>query len=177
MATLQQLANKAGILTEDQLAAKESLLWKDIKIGEDTYSVRMIGGRKGIAVSLKLKGIALPLIGRQVDGAMSEETLEVPTTFTDMANILTEQMYKTDMDSLIFEDLLYKVKVNNEEITDWDEYLTCNYSCIVPLIAFAIKENFESFFTGSGMMNGILAKFKGILQSNQEDIPQKTNED
>ena len=177
MASFSEFANKHGVQTETQLAEKEKTAWRDIKIGEDTFSVKMIGGRKGIAVSFKLKGIALPLLGRQVDGAMSEDTLEVPTTFLDMANILTEQMYRTDMDALIFDDLLYAVKFNGEDIKDWDEFLMCNYGCVVPLLAFTIKENFDSFFTGSGMMTSFLAKFKTMLGSTKEDLPQKTTEE
>ena len=170
MSKLQDIANAQGLQTETQMTSKEAKRWRTTVIGDKRFDIKMVGGRKGISVSLKLKGILLPIIGRGFDGLKQEDYIESPRTFTDMAVLLTELLDRTDMETLIFDDLLFDVKVDGEKIEDWDDYLTANYSDLIPLLTFVVKENFQSFFTGNGMMKSIQAKLQNLWGSEQEEL-------
>ena len=170
MSTIQDIANKHGQQTEEQMTTKEAKKWRTTVINDKRFDIKLIGGRKGISVSLKLKGLLLPIIGRGFDGLKQEDYIETPSTFTDMAILLTELLDRTDMEALIFDDLLFDVKIDGTPITDWDDYLTANYSDLIPLLTFVVKENFQSFFTGNGMMKNIQAKLQSLLGLNQEEV-------
>ena len=166
---VQELAAQHGIKTQAEVEALDSKNVKHLQIGENTYSMKLIGGRKGIQIALQLKGIALPLIGTALDGMKNEDDyIETPKTFAEMATRLSYSLAERDMDKLIFEDLLFDVKLKKKgedtfKVIDWDEHLTGNYGDFIPLIAFSLKENFSSFFTGSGMMNVIREKIQAFL--------------
>lgn len=166
---IKELAAQHGIKTQAEIEALNSKSEKYIQIGDNTYKVRLISGRKGIQIALQLKSIALPLLGRALDGLKDEDDfIETPKTFTEMATMLTYSLGEQDMDKLIFDDILFDVKLKegDEEVykaINWDEFLIGNYGDFIPLIAFALKENFSSFFTGSGMMKGIQEKIQAFL--------------
>jgi len=164
---VKQIAAGYGIKTQDEIEALNSKMEKHIQIGDNLYKIKLISGRKGIQIALQLQGIALPLIGRAIDGLKDEDDfIETPKTFTEMATMLTYSLGEQDMDKLIFEDILYDVRIKEGDVykpVDWDEYLIGNYGDFIPLIAFALKENFSSFFTKSGMMKGIQEKIQAFL--------------
>lgn len=172
---ISEIFAQHGVKSNKELEALNSRLLKHVDLDGVTYQVKLLGGRKGIPVALRLKKIALPLIGRALDGLKDEDDfIETPKTFTDMAVLLNHSLEESHIESLIFDDILFdvKVKVDGEfKDIDWDEYLIGNYSCLIPLLAFAIKENFSSFFTGSGMTKNILSKIGSLLVSSQ-DKPQ-----
>lgn len=177
MSTIQEIANKHGQQSEDQMTTKEAKKWRSTVINDKRFEVKMIGGRKGISVALKLKGLLLPIIGRGFDGLKQEDYVETPSTFTDMAILLTELLDRTDMETLILDDLLHTVKVDGELISDWDDHLGANYADLIPLLTFVVKENFQSFFTGNGMMKSIQAKLQSLLGSNLVSTQDTTTED
>ncbi len=172
-AVITEAFAQQGIKSQAEIEALNSKSTKHIQIGDDLFQVKLIGGRKGVQIALKLKQIALPLLGRAFDGLKDEDVLiETPKTFTDMAILLNHSLDDANIDSLIFEDILFDVKLKHGDQyiqINWDEYLIANYGCLIPLLAFAIKENFGSFFTGSGMMKGILGKITGLLGSSQDE--------
>lgn len=177
MGFLEDLAQQHGIKTQDQINELNDRYYKHITIGDDIFKVKMLGGRKGVSIALKLKSIALPLIGQGVDGIKAEKVaFETPQTFTQMAMILCQQMEHASVETLILDDILYEVSIKDGDRwvkLDWDEFLIANYGALIPLLTFALKENFESFFTGNGMMKGILSKLRTMLTS-QEDTPENT---
>lgn len=169
---LKELAAQHGIKTTDKIAALNEKSYKHIEVEGNLYRVKMLGGRKGVSIALRLKSIALPLIGQGFDGVKAENNfVELPRTFTQMAMILNEQMDSVGVESLIFDSILFDVSIKEGDswkAIDWDEHLMGNYGCLIPLLTFALKENFSSFFTGSGMMKGILSKVQNLWDSNQE---------
>lgn len=183
MFDLNDLAKQHGIKTQDEIQELNEKYYKHIEINDNLYKVKMIGGRKGVGIALKLKSIALPLIGQGLDGLKQEHKyFEAPQTFTQMAMILCQQMEHNEIESLILDSILYEVSIKNNqtgkfEIIDWDEFLIANYGALIPLLAFALKENFQSFFTGNGMMKGILSKLQSLWGSSQEDIPEDIEND
>lgn len=173
MSTLEQYAQQAGVLPTQEQKDKDARAWKKTEINGKVVEVKMLKGRtQGVQVALKLKGMALPLIGRGFDGLRDEDSLEPPKTFTEMALILADQLENNDVDNLIFENLLANVKVDGLLVTDWDDYLQCNYGELVPMLSFAVKENFQSFFTGNGWMTKIQTvaqKILGLKEDSQEE--------
>ena len=178
---LNELAKQHGIKTQEEVQELNEKHYKHIEINGDLYKVKMIGGRKGVGIALKLKAMALPLIGQGLDGLKQENNyFEAPQTFTQMAMILAEKMEHHEIENLILDSILYEVSVKKGskfEVIDWDEFLIANYGALIPLLAFALKENFQSFFTGNGMMKGILSKLQNLWESKQEDIPEDTEND
>lgn len=178
---LSALAKEHGIKTQDEIQELNEKFYKHIEINGDLYKVKMIGGRKGVSVALKLKSIALPLIGQGLDGLKQENNyFEAPQTFTQMAMILTQQMEHHEIENLILDSILYEVSIKKGdkfEVIDWDEFLIANYGSLIPLLAFALKENFQSFFTGSGMMKGILSKLQNLWESSQASTQEDTEKD
>lgn len=170
---ITQAFAQQGIKSQAEIDALNSKSTKHIQIGDELFRVKLIGGRRGVQIALKLKQIALPLLGRAFDGLKDEDDfIETPKTFTDMAVLLNHSLDDSNIDSLIFEDILFDVQIKHGDSyiqINWDEYLMANYSCLIPLLAFAIKENFGSFFTGSGMMKGILGKITNLLGSSQDE--------
>lgn len=166
----QKVMEQAGLQNQDKLNAKEAKKWRHVNLNGTQYSYKTLGGRKGISVALKLKQLFLPLLGSAVDGLrVQEDTLEVPQTFTQLAYILVNQMDSVDVEALIFDNLLHTVMVNGE-IVDVDDYFDTNYEDIIPLLAHVVKENFESFFTGNGMMKTIISKIGEMVGETMGDI-------
>ena len=180
MSFLTNLAQQHGIKTQDQLKELNDRYYKHIEIEDELFKVKMVGGRKGVNIALKLKSIALPLIGQGVDGVKAENmAYETPQTFTQMALMLCQQMEHASIESLILDEILYEVSIkdgDNWVKLDWDEFLIANYSTLIPLLTFALKENFQSFFTGNGMMKGILSKLRTMLSSQEDTLDDTENE-
>lgn len=168
MSSISEMANKMGMQTQSQMSEKEAKSWRTVEINGDTYQYKLLG-RRGIKVALKLKGVALPILGKAFDGMKQDDIYEAPQTFTDMALILNEMMDKYDVESLVMDDILYDVRFNGEKI-DWDDHLMGDYSCLIPLIADALKENFGSTFTGGGMMKSIQDRVASILGSTTANL-------
>lgn len=171
---LEEMAQKQGIIPTQEQTEKDKRSWRSTEIDGKTVEIQMIKGRKGIGIALKLKKIALPLIARGFDDLRGDDYLEPPKTFTEMAVILSDQLERTDVDQLIFEDLLGNVKINGVLITDWDEYLMCNYGDLVPMLSFAAKENFSSFFTGAGLMNKLQTQLLSLWGSRADQQEENT---
>lgn len=175
---LKDLAAQHGIKTQEEVALLDEKFHKHVDINGQLFRVKMVGGRKGVSIALKLKSIALPLIGQGFDGIKNENAyLEAPQTFTQMAVLLNDMMERQDVENLLLDQVLHDVRIKEGDDwvkIDWDEFLIANYSVLIPLLTFALKENFQSFFTGSGMMKGILSKLQNLWDSNQESTHEDT---
>jgi hypothetical protein len=175
---LAELAAKHGMVLQKEVTNKEDSKWRHVTINDNTYSVRMMGAIKGAGLAIKLKGIALPLIGKYADGVNQEDDLlNPPQTFTDMAQILTYQLENADVGDIIFSKLLKDIKFNGELVTDIDDIFSANYGDLIELVAFTIKENFGSFFTGSGLMRSVQEKMQKLLGSSQETTQETTEQE
>jgi len=165
--TLTNIFAEHGIKSIEE----ENKSYRQIKISGTVYRLKLLCGKKGFTTALKLKKIALPLIGRGVDGLKSDDFIETPTTFTDMAMLLSNILDEQDMEDLVFNTLLKDVQIVTDKGStniDWDEHLMGNYACLIPLLTFSLQENFSSFFTESGMMKGILDRVSKMWRNQEE---------
>lgn len=181
MDLIKELAKQHGVKTTEEVAALNERMIKHIKIEDRLYKVEMLKGRKGFHIAWKLKDIGILLTGQAFDGLKNEDSfIEPPQTFTQLAMILCDGMDKHDVESMVLDEILANVSIKNGDDwmkVDWDEYLVANYSDLIPLLAFALKENFSSFFTGSGMMPSFLTKIMSFLGSKEDHAEKDMKED
>lgn len=121
----------------------------------------------GVPVARRLLNIVAPAIGGTLDGLKHDDILHgVPKTFTEVSIVICQQLEKAEVNNLIF-TLLNSLEVDGKDV-DLDEYFTANYGEMVEILEFALKENFQSFFTGNGMKQRF-HKVIGMLMSGQTE--------
>lgn len=118
----------------------------------------------GIPVARRLMDIIAPVVGGSLDGMKHDDFIHgAPRTFTEMAMTVCKQLEKAEVGSLVF-TLLEGLEVDNTDV-DLDEYFTANYGEMVEILEFALKENFQSFFTGDAIKQRFL-KMVQMVASN-----------
>jgi hypothetical protein len=111
--------------------------------------------------------VVAPAVGGTLDGMRHDDLIHgVPKTFTDMSLVVCQQLEKAEVHNLIFE-LLKSLEVDNKQV-DLDEYFAANYGEMVEVLEFALRENFQSFFTGNGMKQRF-QKVVGMIMSGQTE--------
>lgn len=122
---------------------------------------------KGIPVARRLLNLIAPVVGGTLDGLKHDEIIHgAPKTFTELSLTVCQQLEQVDAASLVF-TLLENMEVDGSKI-DLDDYFSANYGEMVEVLEFALKENFESFFTGNGMKQRFL-KVVGMIQQGQTE--------
>lgn len=117
---------------------------------------------KGIPVARRLLNIVAPVVGGTLDGLKHDEIIHgAPKTFTELSLTVCRQLEEAEVGNLIY-TVLENMEVDGERI-DLDDYFSANYGEMVEILEFALKENFESFFTGNGMKQRFL-KVVGMIQ-------------
>lgn len=121
----------------------------------------------GIPVARRLLDIIAPAIGGTLDGMKHDDVLHgVPKTFTEMSLTVCKQLEKAEVGSLVF-TLLEGLEVDNSDV-DLDEYFTANYGEMIEILEFALKENFQSFFTGDAIKQRFLKAI--AMVANQTNV-------
>lgn len=121
-----------------------------VTIKDDEYTVHLLPTTVGLAMSLEISKLLMPSLGAGIDGFRHDEILHgAPTTFADLGKLLVGQMGDVKIVEMI-KALLGNVEVSGKKI-DFDTKFRGNYGTLLQLVEFALKENFESFFTESGL--------------------------
>lgn len=137
--------NKEAGLASKQINGKE-------------YTIHLLPATAGLKMSLEISKLMAPSVGAGLDGLRHDEILHgSPTTFTDLAMKLVTQMDQVNVVELVGA-LLGKVEVGGSRI-NFDTHFRANYGELIQVIEFALRENFESFFTG----NGFLTRFQEMM--------------
>ncbi len=123
-------------------------------INNKQFSLKKLGARDGFTIGLEISKLVLPALGASVDGMRKDEIIHgAPQTFGDAAQKLVQQMGSVDVLNII-DKMFAGMTVDDKEI-DWDEYFSGNYAEMVEVLMFTLKENFESFFTESGIVQKV----------------------
>ena len=123
---------------------------------------------EGIPVARRLLNIVAPAVGGALDGMRHDDVLHgVPKTFTELSLVLCSQLDKAEIANIIV-TLLDQLEVDNKDV-DLDDYFTANYGEMVEILEFSLKENFQSFFTQSGMKQRFNKVIGMILASQTEE--------
>lgn len=143
--------------------------FKTITIDSNTYQLSMLKGREGFRTAMELGKVVAPVLGATFDGVRHDDYIHgAPRTFTQLALLLIDQMDKIDVESIIFDRLLRGMAVNGKEV-NVDEFFMSNYSVLVEVIAFALKENFGDFFGENGFKARFLETVKNVFNQTQTD--------
>lgn len=121
--------------------------YKKIQIGRYIYSVKLLPASAGFSVATNLIKTFLPVLGSWAD-AHERKGLVLPeddSVYSEMAILLCTQLDKIDP-IVIVQTLLSDALVNGKQF-NFDDQFRANYSDLVSLIEFALKENFGDFFT------------------------------
>lgn len=122
---------------------------------------------QGIPVARRLMNVLAPIVGGTLDGMRHDELFHgAPKTFSDMALLVCKQLEGIDAPSLI-NTLLSGMEVDGKSV-NIDEYFSANYGEMLEILEFALKENFSSFFTDSGMKARFLQVVGMISQGHIE---------
>ena len=141
---------------------------KDSNGVEKKVSIRVLPMTQGITVAKKLLAVIAPAVGGAFDGMRHDDYIHgAPKSFSNLALLLCEQIDKIEIEKLIAA-LLFNIEVDGQEVI-LDEYFSANYGELIEILEFALKENFSTFFTASG----IKARLLGTIQNLMAGIPQE----
>ena len=117
----------------------KSIKIKSLEGKEREYTIYLLGAFEGLGLAKKLSSIILPSIGAFMSGD--------DVDFMDIADSLVNHIEALDLQGLI-DKLLNGVLCDGMEI-NFDQHFMANYGELTEIIAFALKENFGSFFTSA----------------------------
>lgn len=119
----------------------------------------------GIPTARRLLNIVAPAVGGTLDGLRHDDFIHgAPKTFSEMALVVCKQLEEAEVHQIIF-TLLEHMEVDNK-VVNLDEYFMANYGEMIEILEFALRENFQSFFTGNGMKERF-HKVVGMIMSGQ----------
>lgn len=105
-----------------------------------SYQLYLLPAEEGIVMAQKLGQLVIPLL----DGDSSDGEIELD--FSKLAKNITSSISDKDFLAII-KRLLKESTADGKEI-NFNNYFRANYGTLIKLIAFALKENFGSFFEG-----------------------------
>jgi len=115
-----------------------------------TYKVVPLMAEEGLIVWENLLALLGPSIGVGIDSFNHNEIIDgSPTTFSEAILVLQR---KLDGSQLVnySRELLTGLQCDGEEV-DWNKHFSANYGDWTQVILFAMKENFQTFLTESGL--------------------------
>lgn len=129
----------------ENMVARQEINGKDVQI----YT---LPASEGWVIGTQLLKVVLPVVGGLADEIFSDEETskgQVPKTFSEMAQRILTQLDNFDTLKLV-QRLLKDASVNGQKI-DFDQYYRKNYGELFLHLEFTLKENFSSFFEGTGL--------------------------
>lgn len=142
--------------------------FKSTYIKDKKYSIQLLPASLGFQVGTSLIQILLPVLGAWADSKEREGFVlpEEEGLYSEIALLVCSQLEKVDLLNII-QVLLRELKVNGEKV-DFDAHFRGNYSALLGIVEFAIRENFSDFLSGYLRMKGvILDSLNTPFQKNQ----------
>lgn len=131
------------------------------------FLIYTLGARDGFKIAAKIKKLLLPTIGGGFDAMRDKRDPEFSDPayhFSKVAQLFVDRFDEDEVLAII-EKLLNGFGVGGQQ-QDFDSYFDANYGELVEVITFALKENFSSFFTKTGM--NLLTKGLGMVVQMQD---------
>jgi hypothetical protein len=120
------------------------------EINNKSFQIHLLGAGAGIKTVTELGDIILPVIGSMQGATDADGNAEV--NFAEIAKAITMNMDKVNILEII-QRLLKDLAVDGSEVKI-DDYFIANYGELIAVVAFALQENFSSFFDGMDMLGG-----------------------
>ena len=121
--------------------------FKKKTINDKEFQITLLGAGDGIKMVTQLSDILLPVLGEASQGAKEGE--ELTLDFAKVAKAIAMSMDNVDILAIITR-LLSGLAVDGKEVK-LDEYFVANYGELIAVVAFALTENFSSFFEAMDM--------------------------
>ena len=119
-------------------------------IDDKEIQIYLLRAGEGVAMAQKLGAIVANLFSDL--GSKEGEEGEVEIDFAKIARNLSEQLSYEELQKMI-NALLKDMAINSKGIVFDDEF-SGNYGFLIKILAFALKENFGSFFEGLDILGG-----------------------
>ena len=120
-------------------------------VGGITYQVTTFNAVKGLKFLQKLLKVVGPSLGELIAASQDDEksgiTIE-EEALSKIIGMLVENMDHVDMSDLIA-DMFQSVTINGQPIA-FSQHFAGNYGHLVAVLGTIVKENYSSFFDGSG---------------------------
>lgn len=123
-----------------------SIFGKKVRVEEikgKKVQIYVLPAGEGIAMATKLAEVALPMLGG-LGKDMQDGVTEADVDFGKIALAISGSLDKVDILAII-KRLLKDVTIDDSAV-NFDDYFSCNYAELIAIMAFALKENFGSFF-------------------------------
>lgn len=134
------------------------------------YKVVPLMAEDGLIVWENLLALLGPSIGVGIDSFNHNEIIDgSPTTFSEAILLLQRKLDGTQLVNYSRE-MLVGLQCDGDEV-DWNKHFSANYGDWVQVIIFAMKENFQTFFTESGFGLNLQEMMSKVLPQ-----PQSSNE-
>lgn len=145
-----------------QQIAEKFLVKKEINGRE--FQIRKLGALKGIKIIQQLSKVLIPIFGGTLDGFKHDDFIHgAPKTFSSLALTIVESVDQIDVEALIL-DFTKDMKVDGEAIL-FDEFFSANYSELLVVLEFCLKENFPDFFPQDGTTPQWVNKLINLIPS------------
>lgn len=130
------------------------------------YKIRLLNTSAAYSSFESITKLILPASGAAIDGTLDKNYFEADQTLTTAAMLLVKQMGEIDTLTII-KDLLFEAEADGEQI-NFEAYFRGRFDLLIQVVSFAIKENYGSLFT----ITGLKEKFKSYI----EDLIPQTQE-
>lgn len=134
------------------------------KLGDDVYVIKMLPGKQGMALAIRILKAIIPIAGLWVDGENKQGLIlpEDDNLYTELALMFVSKLEEVNSAEVIA--ALCNGLTFNGDVVEFDSHFMCNYSSLLLVVEQAFKENFGTFL-------GEYLEAKGInLQQGLQDL-------
>lgn len=135
-------------------------------IGGKRYTIQKLNGWDAMDGWLLIMEMIGPVFGEVIDARNVDEEMmfEKQNTFREVLTIVTSKLRTPEMKTLMYQ-MLEGATVDGEKL-NVEEHFRGNVHHMQELVIYALKENFQGFFTESdifqSVMGGLSKVMKGI---------------
>lgn len=145
---IKEAQNKTGTAKPDKVdVGKHSILLND-----KVYTIKPLPWAEGMDLWESMMKTLLPSVGTGIDGIFNSNEFSDKSTFAEMMLHLGHNLSGSTM-RIYSVELFQEAKVDGQPLDPNVEF-SANYGAWLQLFVFAVKENFQSFFT-EGWSQGI----------------------
>lgn len=130
------------------------------------YQIRLLNTTTAIQTFEQISKTLLPSIGSAIDGFTNENMFESEQTLATAAMLLTRQLTEINVVEII--QKIFEGLTAEGVPVDFDTYFKGRLDLLVKVLTFAMKENYGSLFTMTGMSDTFKQFTKEFLAKTQK---------
>lgn len=137
-----------------------------VKIDGVKYELRLLNTSAAFNTFESITKLLLPATGAAIDGASDKFQFDGDQTCATAAMLLVKQLGDVDTLELI-KTLLEGAEVEGEDL-DFEEHFKGRFDLLIDLLTFAVKENYGSLFTTTGLRDKFKTFVSDLIPQTQE---------